>query len=140
MVELALMDYESGWVQQLHLGALRNNSTRMFNTLGRDIGCDSMGDLEIARPLSKFLDRLDKGNKLPKTILYNLNPKDNALCAGRLRTGKNAIRLSVVVPRPKGWNDRANERAVEYGPAEPIRRHVDRFAKFPVLSKTRIFP
>jgi glucuronate isomerase len=81
MVELALMDYESGWVQQLHLGALRNNSTRMFNTLGRDIGCDSIGDLEIARPLSKFLDRLDKGNKLPKTILYNLNPKDNALCA-----------------------------------------------------------
>ncbi|NQT04302.1 MAG: glucuronate isomerase [Planctomycetes bacterium] len=81
MVEFALLDYESGWVQQLHLGALRNNSTRMFNTLGRDIGCDSMGDLEIARPLSKFLDRLDKGNKLPKTILYNLNPKDNALCA-----------------------------------------------------------
>jgi glucuronate isomerase len=81
MVELALMDYESGWVQQLHIGALRNNSTRMFNTLGRDIGCDSMGDLEIARPLSKFLDRLDKGKKLPKTILYNLNPKDNALCA-----------------------------------------------------------
>ena len=81
MVELALMDYESGWVQQLHLGALRNNNTRMFNTLGRDIGCDSMGDLEIARPLSKFLDRLDKGKKLPKTILYNLNPKDNALCA-----------------------------------------------------------
>ena len=81
MFELALMDYESGWVQQLHLGALRNSSTRMLNTLGRDIGCDSMGDLEIARPLSKFLDRLDKGNKLPKTILYNLNPKDNALCA-----------------------------------------------------------
>ncbi|MDT8301328.1 MAG: glucuronate isomerase [Sedimentisphaerales bacterium] len=81
MVESALMDYESGWVQQLHLGALRNNSTRMFNTLGRDIGCDSIGDLEIARPLSKFLDRLDKSKKLPKTILYNLNPKDNALCA-----------------------------------------------------------
>ena len=81
MVELALMDYESGWVQQLHLGALRNNSTRMFNALGRDIGCDSIGDLEIARPLSKFLDRLDKSKKLPKTILYNLNPKDNALCA-----------------------------------------------------------
>jgi len=81
MFELALMDYESGWAQQLHLGALRNNSTRMFNSLGRDIGCDSMGDLEIARPLSKFLDRLDKGNKLPKTIIYNLNPKDNALCA-----------------------------------------------------------
>jgi len=81
MVELALMDYEAGWVQQLHLGALRNNSTRLFRTLGRDIGCDSMGDLEIARPLAKFLDRLDTNNKLPKTILYNLNPRDNALCA-----------------------------------------------------------
>jgi glucuronate isomerase len=81
MVELALMDYEAGWVQQLHLGALRNNSTRLFRSLGRDIGCDSMGDLEIARPLSKFLDRLDTNNKLAKTILYNLNPRDNALCA-----------------------------------------------------------
>ncbi len=81
MVEFALMDYESGWVQQLHLGALRNNSTRMFRTVGADIGCDSMGDSEIARPLSKFLDRLDMNNKLPKTIVYNLNPKDNALCA-----------------------------------------------------------
>jgi len=81
MVELALMDCDAGWVQQLHLGALRNNSTRLFRTIGRDIGCDSMGDFEIARPLSKFLDRLDTNNKLPKTIVYNLNPRDNALCA-----------------------------------------------------------
>jgi len=81
MVELALMDYEASWVQQLHLGALRNNSTRLLRALGRDIGCDSMSDLEIARPLSKFLDRLETNNKLPKTILYNLNPRDNALCA-----------------------------------------------------------
>ncbi|MFB0552697.1 MAG: glucuronate isomerase, partial [Phycisphaerae bacterium] len=81
MVEFALIDYESGWVQQLHLGALRNNSTRMFKTLGPDIGCDSIGDLQISQPLSKFLDRLDMNNTLPKTILYNLNPRDNALCA-----------------------------------------------------------
>jgi glucuronate isomerase len=81
LFELALMDYESGWVQQFHLGALRNNSTRLFETLGRDVGGDSMSDFEIARPLSKFFDRLDKNNKLPKTILYNLNPRDNALCA-----------------------------------------------------------
>ena len=81
LVELALMDYEAGWVQQLHLGALRNNSTRLFKAIGRDVGGDSMGDFEIAGPLSKFLDRLDKKNKLPKTILYNLNPRDNALCA-----------------------------------------------------------
>jgi glucuronate isomerase len=81
MYELALMDYEAGWVQQLHLGALRNNSTRLFTTLGPDVGGDSIGDFEIAKPLSKFLDRLDMNNQLPKTILYNLNPRDNALCA-----------------------------------------------------------
>ena len=81
MVEFALIDYESGWVQQLHLGALRNNSTRMFKAIGPDIGCDSIGDFEMAKPLSKFLDRLDTNNTLPKTILYNLNPRDNALCA-----------------------------------------------------------
>ena len=81
MVEFALMDAERGWVQQLHLGALRNNSTRLFKSVGPDVGCDSMGDLETAAPLSKFLDTLDKQNKLPKTILYNLNPRDNAMIA-----------------------------------------------------------
>ncbi len=81
MVEFALMDHESGWVQQLHLGALRNTNTRMLKTLGPDTGYDSIGDFEIARPLAKFLDRLDTNNELPKTILYNLNPRDNALCA-----------------------------------------------------------
>ena len=81
MFEFALMDYESGWVQQLHLGALRNNSTRMLRALGPDTGYDSIGDFEIAKPLAKFLDRLDLDNKLPKTILYNLNPRDNALIA-----------------------------------------------------------
>ncbi len=81
MFEFAVMDAEAGWVQQLHLGALRNNSTRLFKTLGPDVGCDSIGDFEVAKPLSKFLDRLDTNNKLPKTILYNLNPRDNALFA-----------------------------------------------------------
>ncbi|MFH1718773.1 MAG: glucuronate isomerase [Planctomycetota bacterium] len=81
MFELALMDHEAGWVQQLHLGALRNNNTRLFKALGRDIGGDSMGDMAVAAPLSRFLDRLDVNDKLPKTILYNLNPRDNAVCA-----------------------------------------------------------
>lgn len=76
---LVSMDARSGWVTQLHLGALRNNNTRMFEKLGPDCGCDSMGDFEIARPLVKFLDTLDKRGNLPKTILYNLNPKDTAL-------------------------------------------------------------
>jgi len=81
MVEFGLMDAERGWVQQLHLGALRNNATRLFKTLGPDIGCDSMNDLPVAQALSKFLDRLDIQGRLPKTILYNLNPRDNALLA-----------------------------------------------------------
>jgi len=81
MYEFAIMDYRSGWVMQLHLGALRNNNTRMLKTLGPDTGFDSIGDFKIAKPLAKFLDRLDTDNKLPKTILYNLNPADNALMA-----------------------------------------------------------
>jgi glucuronate isomerase len=81
MVEFGLMDHEAGWVQQLHIGALRNNNTRLFKTLGADIGCDSMGDWDVARSLSKFLDRLDANSDLPKTILYNINPKDSAMMA-----------------------------------------------------------
>ncbi|MHC4497569.1 MAG: glucuronate isomerase [Planctomycetota bacterium] len=81
MFEFALMDYECGWVMQLHLGALRKANTRMTKALGPDCGFDSIGDFEMARPLAKFLDRLDRNNQLPKTILYNLNPRDNALMA-----------------------------------------------------------
>ncbi|NLM14189.1 MAG: glucuronate isomerase [Epulopiscium sp.] len=66
-----------GWTMQLHIGAMRNNNTRMFKKLGPDTGFDSINDLNIAYPLSRFLDSLDKEDKLPKTILYTLNPKDN---------------------------------------------------------------
>lgn len=66
-----------GWAMQLHIGALRNNNTRMFNSLGADSGFDSIDDGTIARPLSSLLDALDKDDQLPKTILYCLNPKDN---------------------------------------------------------------
>jgi glucuronate isomerase len=78
---LALLDHARGWVQQFHLGALRNNNTRLRRTLGPDTGFDSIGEYEIARPLSRFLDRLDASNQLAKTILYNLNPRDNELIA-----------------------------------------------------------
>ena len=81
MYEFGIMDHEKGWVQQLHLGALRNNNTRLFRKAGADIGVDSIGDFEIAKPLSKFLNRLDDENKLTKTIIYNLNPRDNELIA-----------------------------------------------------------
>lgn len=81
LYEFGIMDHSRGWTQQFHLGALRNNSTRLFSLLGPDTGLDSIGDFEIARPLSRFLDKLDKENKLAKTILYNLNPRDNELIA-----------------------------------------------------------
>jgi len=81
LVDLALMDHEKNWVQQLHIGALRNTNTRLFQNLGPDAGCDSIGDLTIAGSLAKFLDRLDAQNKLPKTILYNVNSRDNDLFA-----------------------------------------------------------
>uniref|UniRef100_UPI004056B853 glucuronate isomerase n=1 Tax=Zobellia laminariae TaxID=248906 RepID=UPI004056B853 len=73
--------HEFGWVQQFHLGALRNNNSRMLSELGPDTGWDSIGDYTQAESLSKFLDTLDSKDKLTKTILYNLNPRDNALMA-----------------------------------------------------------
>lgn len=75
--DMAAMDAESGWVQQFHVGPLRNNASRLFSSFGPDAGCDSMSDLPIARAGNRFLDNLDKEGKLAKTILYCLNPKDN---------------------------------------------------------------
>jgi len=77
----ALMDHGRGWVQQYHLGALRNTNARMRRALGADSGLDSIGDFEMARPLARFLDQLDETNQLARTILYNLNPRDNELFA-----------------------------------------------------------
>jgi glucuronate isomerase len=77
----AVWDWEKGWVQQYHLGALRNNNSRMLKQLGPDTGWDSIGDFSQGRAIAKFLDRLDSGNRLTKTILYNLNPADNELMA-----------------------------------------------------------
>jgi glucuronate isomerase len=81
IVHFAEWDWEKGWVQQFHLGALRNNNSRMMQTLGADTGWDSIGDFSQGKALAKFLDKLDSNNKLAKTILYNLNPADNELMA-----------------------------------------------------------
>jgi glucuronate isomerase len=81
LVELAIMDWEKGWTQQFHLGALRNNNARALRQLGPDTGWDSIGDFSQAQALSRFLDRLDNQDKLAKTILYNLNPADNDVFA-----------------------------------------------------------
>ena len=78
---LAETYHEYGWIQQFHLGALRNNNKRMLSRLGPDTGWDSIGDYSQAENLSNFLNKLDSNNKLTKTILYNLNPNDNEVMA-----------------------------------------------------------
>ena len=81
LIHFAEWDWEKGWVQQFHLGALRNNNARMLQELGPDTGWDSIGDFSQAGSLAVFLNKLDSDNKLTKTIIYNLNPADNELMA-----------------------------------------------------------
>lgn len=81
LIALGKMYHAKGWVQQFHVGALRNNSSRMMRELGPDTGFDSIGDFSHARKMSQFFNHLDNSNELSKTIIYNLNPADNALFA-----------------------------------------------------------
>ena len=80
----AVQDYEAGWAQQYHYGAIRNNNTRMFRQLGPDTGFDSIGEFNTAKSCSAFLNRLDLEGHLTKTILYNLNPTANEVMATML--------------------------------------------------------
>jgi len=77
MHEFAIMDHEKGWAFQMHIGAMRNNNKKMYSRIGPDAGFDSIGDSQLARPLVRFLDRLEQKDQLPKTILYNLNSTYN---------------------------------------------------------------
>jgi glucuronate isomerase len=79
--ELAVMDADKGWTMQIHYGALRNNNTRMFEKLGPDAGFDSIGDQPVAATMARHFDRLAREGSLPKTIIYNLNPRDNEVIA-----------------------------------------------------------
>lgn len=113
---LGRLYFEYGWVMQLHIGALRNNSTRMYHQLCADSGFDSINDKPIAESLSNLLDDLDRENKLPKTIIYCLNPADNEIIGsmiGNFQSGgvKGKIQMG------SGWwfNDQKNgmERQLE---------------------------
>ena len=77
MLFFGRLDAEKGWTKQLHLGAMRNNNTRLMRQLGPDTGFDSIGDFPQATALAAYLDRLDQENALPRTIIYNNNPVDN---------------------------------------------------------------
>lgn len=81
MVFFGRLDAAKGWTKQLHLGAMRNTNSRLFQRLGADTGFDSIGDFAQGRALARYLDLLDQTGELPKTILYNLNPADNYLFA-----------------------------------------------------------
>ena len=100
--ELAVMDAAKGWTMQIHYGAMRNNNTRMMGALGPDAGYDSIGDWPVAMAMSRHFDRLDQTGSLPKTIIYNLNPRDNALVAtmtGNFQDGVTAGKMQFG----SGW-------------------------------------
>lgn len=102
LVEFARQDHEKGWVQQYHIGAIRNNNPRLFRSLGPDTGFDSIGDHNYAKPLAKFLGRLDNDDRLAKTILYNLNPRDNEMIGtmiGNFQDGSAAGKMQFG----SGW-------------------------------------
>ena len=102
LYEGALMDQAKGWVQQFHYGVIRNNNTRLFKALGADKGFDSIGDFTVGKDMAKFFDRLDQSNRLAKTIIYNLNPRDNDLVAtmiGNFQDGSVAGKMQFG----SGW-------------------------------------
>lgn len=95
--------HELGWAMEIHIGAMRNNNTLMFNKIGADTGFDSVGDCEIAQPLSRFLDALNVKDKLPKTILFNLNDKDNTVLGTMLGNFQSADAESKIQFGPAWW-------------------------------------
>ncbi len=102
LIHFGHMDHAKGWTQQFHLGALRNNNSRMVKKLGPDTGFDSIGEFEMAKPISRFLDKLDSSDQLAKTIIYNLNPKDNYLIGtmiGNFNDGSVASKINFGT----GW-------------------------------------
>ena len=81
LIELALMNHEKSWTQQFHVGAIRNNNSRMKQQLGPDMGYDSVGSPNNAENMSRFFDTLNSLNGLTKTIVYNLNPSECEMVA-----------------------------------------------------------
>ncbi len=102
LLELGIMNHEKGWTQQFHYGALRNNNSLMLNKTGPDTGFDSIGDEPVARSMSLFLNRLAACEKLTKTIIYNLNPKDNELVASMTGNFQDGI-IPGKIQFGSGW-------------------------------------
>ncbi|MBO6524651.1 MAG: glucuronate isomerase [Balneolaceae bacterium] len=98
-----VMDREKDWVMQLHIGPIRNNNFRMMKKAGKDAGFDSIGDAPMGKSLSKLLNRLDSDDNLPKTILYNSNPKDNELFSTMIGNFQDGSVPGKVQHGPPWW-------------------------------------
>ena len=103
MHELGKIYYSLNWAMELHIGVMRNNNTRMYNSVGVDTGFDSVNDDNNAKNLSKFLDSLDVEEKLPKTVLFNLNDKDNIVFATMLGNFQSQGSYSKMQYGPAWW-------------------------------------
>jgi glucuronate isomerase len=102
MIVFAEMDYATGWAQQFHYGAIRNNNSKMFKLLGPDTGFDSIGEFNTAKACAKFLDKLNAEGKLTKTILYNLNPCANEVLATMLGNFQDGT-IAGKIQLGSGW-------------------------------------
>lgn len=117
---------QKGWVMQIHTGAMRNNNTRMLEKLGPDTGFDSINDSRTAQPLSMLLDEMDKGQNLPKTILYTLNPAANYIL-GTMMGNFCEAGIGSKIQLGSGWwfNDQK----------EGMREQLKTFANLGMLSR-----
>lgn len=102
LIELGKVYSKLGWVMQVHIGAIRNNSKRLYEKIGTDIGTDSINDCAFAKDLSEFLNRLDYESLLPKTVLYCLNPRDNELLATMIGNFQDG-RIPGKIQFGSGW-------------------------------------
>ncbi len=103
MLYLGEKYHSLGWTMEIHIGAMRNNNTKMFKRLGADTGFDSIGDYEVAKPLSRLLDALNEKDNLPKTILFNLHDKDNVVLGTMLGNFQSADADSKIQFGPAWW-------------------------------------
>ena len=103
LVEFAIMDHDAGWTQQFHYGALRNNNSRMMSLIGPDTGFDSIGDYTVGEDMSRYFDMLASRDKLGKTIIYNLNPRDNELVATMIGNFQDGRYGAGKIQFGSGW-------------------------------------
>ena len=140
LVVFGEMDWETGWTQQFHYGAIRNNNTKMFKLLGPDTGFDSIGEFTTAKSMAKYLDRLNSEGKLTKTILYNLNPCANEVIATMLGNFQDGS-IPGKIQFGSGWwfldqkdgMEKTDERTFSAGIAEPFCRYAYRLTFLPFL-------